>query len=284
MFFHLLSSFSTILSLPPLPSIPSSMQGLAFASAIGAFMYYLPARSVELANNAMVLGALVSFAAVMVGAAAHFDIPNLLQSDWTATVHGGLIPVLFVSCVYHNVVSTITMRLEGDRTRIRRVILLGSGLPIAMFIAYDAAVLGGGALDATSPAVAIFSVLAIATSFVGFVEGLTELFSDARATIGQGGRDRWPEFAATIAPPVVFASLSPDAFLRALDVAGTYGIAVLFGVIPAAMAWQTRRDKRTSEFQRYVGGGGAVLGVIAAVPFMLIGSRVWGMVSSVLGW
>ena len=38
---------------------------------------------------------------------------------------------------------------------------------------------------------------------------------------------------ASLLPPVVFGIAFPGAFFAALDVAGTYGVLLLFGVIPA---------------------------------------------------
>lgn len=42
-----------------------------------------------------------------------------------------------------------------------------------------------------------------------------------------------PYFAATLVPPVALAASNADVFFWALDVAGTYGIAVMFELLPA---------------------------------------------------
>ena len=47
-------------------------------------------------------------------------------------------------------------------------------------------------------------------------------------------------FVAAILPPTVLALSFPDIFFKALDYAGTYGVLLLFGLIPAAMAWSER--------------------------------------------
>lgn len=270
-----------------LPYISISSDGALFALAIGLPMLLAPARVVAQFNNLAVAAAALTFAAVVTPAlpGAHlFDI--LHSSHWLEAFDLGkpLIPVTFVSCVYHNVVSTVSMRLEGDRSKIRRAILIGSGIPIVMFILYDAVMLGttsyGSSVSSNSVAVtALFSALAIATSFVGFVEGLTELFADVRQTAGLKLKGRWPDFAATLVPPIGLSATSPDIFFKALDVAGTYGIAVLFGFIPAAMAWRNRSEEATKEFDRLVAGGNLLLAGIAAFPVALIANRVWGMLN-----
>jgi tyrosine-specific transport protein len=47
-------------------------------------------------------------------------------------------------------------------------------------------------------------------------------------------------YVASIAPPTLLALSFPDIFFKALDYAGTYGVLLLFGIMPAAMAWSER--------------------------------------------
>lgn len=245
-------------------------------------MYTLSSQRVQTINNVLVAAVIASFLSVLLGSAADLHLSNLLDRHWDMLTHGPLLPVLFVSCVYHNVVSTVTMRLEGDRSKIRNTILAGSLIPLFMFMAYDATMLASASALSHAPsnqlAVAAFSLLAIITSFIGFVEGLTELWADVRQTCFSSGllsKARWADFVATIVPPSVFAGLWPDVFLNALDAAGTYGIAVLFGGLPAAMAWRNRREERTKEFERAVGGGDAILALVGIIPVVLIAHKIW---------
>ena len=69
-------------------------------------------------------------------------------------------------------------------------------------------------------------------------------------------------------PPTVLAMSRPDIFLPALDTAGTFGITILFGIIPAACAWQLRRDD--AEAESFVPGGDAVLLVMAGLSAGII--------------
>lgn len=266
----------------PSVALPQVAAAALFASAIGGGMYALSAGTVERINNALVTGVMAAFTAVVLAAGTHVDAARLFSDiHWVPLMHGQIISVLFVSCVYHNVVSTITMRLEGDRRKIRRVILGGSALPLGMFLIYNAVILGSGGLgEQSGAAVAGFSLLAVATSFVGFVEGLTELWEDVRLSglresEGRVSETRYRNFLATLVPPVMFTAVSPDMFLQALDAAGTYGIAVLFGGLPAAMAWRNRRRDVTKGFSRLVGGGDFMLAAVAVIPVLLIGNKIW---------
>lgn len=284
------SLFAELLASLPLPlphPAPEAfgLNGLLFATGLGGTMYVASREAIEKLNTTLVFGVLLSFVAILVNGGTHIDIASLLPMHWDVVTKGELIPVLFVSCVYQNVIATISMRLEGDRSKIRRAVLIGSGIPVAMFVAYDAVIIGSGngmLSDNAHVAVQVFSLLAVATSFIGFVEALIELCADARQTVGIELRDRWPDFAATLIPPVIFAASTPDIFLKALDIAGTYGIAVLFGVLPAAMTWRNRDAELTQGFSRMVGGGKGLLAIVATLPLTLIGSRLWNVVNTAL--
>lgn len=264
---------------------PLGLNTLLFSMGLGGAMYLAPGKAIERLNITLVIGVIASFFAILVSGGTHIDVASLLPMHWDIVTKGQLIPVLFVSCVYQNVISTISMRLEGDRRKIRRAVLIGSGIPVAMFMAFDAVMMGsqnGMLPNSAHLAVELFSLLAVATSFIGFVEALTELCADARQSVGLKLPGRWPDFAATLVPPVVFAGSVPDVFLKALDIAGTYGIAVLFGVLPAAMAWRNRDAGMTQDFGRMVGGGKGLLAIVAAVPLTLIGSRLWEAITSAI--
>lgn len=93
----------------------------------------------------------------------------------------------------------------------------------------------------------MFSEAAIITSFIGFVIGLIDFLKDIfpsfekRGEDSEAGRKDLPLYALTILPPTGVAVLSdPTIFVRALDVAGTYGISFLFGILPAILAFKSR--------------------------------------------
>ncbi|GFP94243.1 tyrosine-specific transport protein [Phtheirospermum japonicum] len=54
------------------------------------------------------------------------------------------------------------------------------------------------------------------------------------------GQNRPLPYLLTLVPPLILSLLDPEIFFKALDFAGTYGVLVLFGVLPAAMSWSDR--------------------------------------------
>lgn len=83
-----------------------------------------------------------------------------------------------------------------------------------------------------------FSFLAVATSTIGFVLGMSDFVADGLQL--RAGRQQPVPYLLTLVPPYVLALAFPDVFFAALDAAGTYGVLVLFGIMPAAMVWSER--------------------------------------------
>ncbi len=183
----------------------------------------------------------------------------------------------------------VAASLEGDAAKIRTAIVAGTAVPLAMFLLWDAAILGGpgvggggsggadplaalqaggGALTALVPA---FSLLAIATSFIGFTLGLSDFLADA---LGEpSGPPRPLPYALTLGPPAACALLAKDVFVQALDAAGTFGVLVLFGALPAAMVWSERygANENTGLYPlRFLPGGKPALAATGAVAVAVI--------------
>lgn len=156
------------------------------------------------------------------------------------------------------------------------MISVGSLIPLCMFIVWNAVILGigsGGMEDvgqfdpvailrnsggnsAVSFLVSIFSESAIITSFFGFVVGLISFFNDAfreNRRLDESSK-KLVFYILTLVPPTIIAVLNPNIFLSALDSAGTFGISILFGLLPAVMALKLRNDE--SKLQLKGGNGG----------------------------
>jgi len=93
-------------------------------------------------------------------------------------------------------------------------------------------------------------------------------------------------YSLILFPPLAVAVVSPDIFFSALDNAGAFGICVLFGIVPAAMAaivrWRNeggreggREGEEGGEYLRLVPGGNVVLvGVGMVAAFVIVQKAV----------
>ncbi|KAJ9507695.1 hypothetical protein QJQ45_019121, partial [Haematococcus lacustris] len=353
--------------------LPSPLACTLFAVPLGLACYALPGRQLDALNNSLVAGVVAVFMALVLLVLPGVQPDTLWVANWGAVPH--TLPVMALAFVYQNVVPVVVKELEGDPGKIRASLLCGSLLPLAMFLVWEAVVLGSmgpaaattaaaaavagdplAALQASSPVarplVDSFSLLAIVTSFIGFCLGLTDFLEDilsprtrqpppslsqpgptpatsasnssSRSAGGTGGSGRqsgntissgtdsssevveegrsaignmkgWQPgpwrlalatvpmrqltYALTVLPPLLMACTSPQLFYAALDLAGTYGVMTLFGMLPAAMAWSQRLPRsqsRPATHTRLMAGGNAVLIGVGAIALAVIFNEVVG--------
>ncbi len=81
-------------------------------------------------------------------------------------------------------------------------------------------------------------------------------------------------YICTILPPTALALVQPDLFFSALDVAGTYGVLVLFGILPALMVYSERYGGTTLSQYQLVPGGRVVLGLVGGAAVMVIVNEI----------
>lgn len=174
-------------------------------------------------------------------------------------------PILFLSLVFQNIVPTVVTQLEADRMKITTALIAGTGVPLLMFLAWNAIILGNvvsipGALEnGVTPIaflqnegvggqmlgnlVGVFSELAVTTSLIGFIYGIIDGLTDVTNLPTKGpAYEKWKPalFAGTLLPPLLLSIGNPDIFYDALDFAGAFGVSTLFLVLPPLMVWKVR--------------------------------------------
>ncbi|GER55021.1 tyrosine-specific transport protein [Striga asiatica] len=124
------------------------------------------------------------------------------------------------------------------------------------------------------PIVDVFSLLAIATSYIGFVLGLSDFLADLLKL--PAGQNRPLPYLLTLIPPLILSLLNPEIFFKALDFAGTYGVLVLFGVLPATMSWSDRYSERweSTKIRVLVPGGKLSLSLVIGGAGLVILSQI----------
>ena len=243
---------------------------LAFAMLLGTTTYVSEPKVLDSINTSLVVAIVFSFTAILAMALSNFDASGLQLSDPSKAIF--CVPVVALAFVFHNIIPVVASNLEGDRKKIRNVILAGTSIPLVMFLLWNMAILGfhvdsdSGELDPlkllqsddkVGPYITVFSLLAVATSFIGFVLGLVDFIGDG-LKLPINTKNVLP-FALTLFPPTVFAILKPDIFMSALEYAGTYGVLGLFGVLPAGMAWRARKRDDLKHIPSMVPGGAPLL-------------------------
>ena len=179
--------------------MPDWVGTTTFTLLFGGMMYFAQEKLVEKLNNAFVAIVIASFLGILLLGATHFYPTQLLFQDWSALTPA--VSVMLVAMFYHNVVPVIVTQLEGDARKIRASIVIGSVIPLMMFLAWNAVILGsvssaavqdissgrtifdplqilrrGSAGKWLGILVSVFSEFAILTSFIGVVYSLLDFF------------------------------------------------------------------------------------------------------------
>ena len=277
--------------------LPTVAGPVLFSTVVGAVLAFGSDEQVATFNSAWVAVVAASFLGLLALAVPSVRLENLSHADWGRVLPA--LPIMLVALVYHNIVPTVSSQLRYDREAVSKAVVVGSGLPLLMFLLWNAVILGmtsPGSEDVDPLAglregaggpmvgilVGIFSEAAIITSFTGFVIGLLSFFEDAVGRRGEAenkgngnnkvsGRSSLGLYAAVIVPPAAVALLNPKIFDQALEVAGTYGISLLFGVLPVVLSTLQLRSSPGSEI--YLPGGLASRGVLLALVMGLVGGK-----------
>lgn len=231
-------------------------------------------------NRIFMLGLILSYFVLITIGLPHIDPVNLTPANWSAAF--AALPITIVSFGFQNLVPSLVRYLDRDVKKIRLSILLGSLIPLAIYLAWEALVLGlisqglegldeaqmatslirkaAGGLELVVTLAEAFAFFAIATSFMGNALSVQDFLSDQLGGSKFFGR-RGLLALLTCVPPLIFAYVHPYIFLEALGVAGSFSAALLFGLIPALMCLKGRKTQSAAEW-RFVGGTPLLLGLV----------------------
>jgi tyrosine-specific transport protein len=230
--------------------------GPAFFSGILGGLLALGSKStLDSLNNVFVVILLASFAVLIGIAFPEVDINNLSIQNYSEVVK--IFPVVLVALLHHSVIPFVCSRLQYDRKAITLSLIGGSFIPTLMFCLWNYVILGIGLGDSSdglstleannsslstviANLISVFSIAAIVTSFIGFFIGLKDVFKDMIKLENSKAKE-YTLASLILIPSTIIATLSPTIFESAIDVAGTYGITILFCALPALMAYNLRR-------------------------------------------
>jgi tyrosine-specific transport protein len=242
-------------------------------------------------NGGLLAALTLSFVLLLTGTLPNVQSASLAFADWPQILPA--LPVISLSFVYHNVVPILVRSLRGHAPSVRAALWQGTALPFAMYLLWEVAVLGSAApaagadpLSRSSPIISAFSLLAVATSYLGFVLSLSDMIAD----LGRGGRpDAEPrppgalagvpakQLLQAVLPPLAASILFPGVFLSALEVAGVFGALTLGGWLPGVMVLAERRKGGEREPSPLAPpGGDAAPALVAALAAATLLGDVFG--------
>jgi tyrosine-specific transport protein len=243
------------------------------------------------------VGLIGAYSLLIFMGSSHVDVNHLKHQDWSATFI--VIPAMIISFGFHNMVPTLTSYLNRDVKKLRLTLIIGSLIPLGIYIVWQALILGlvsvegeGGfrqalqqgdmATQALRNAIGaswivdvadLFAFFAIVTSFLGVALSFVDFLADG-LKIKKTPRGKILLCSLVIALPLVFALIYPKMFLLALSYAGSFGAVVLFGILPAAMVWSSRYYKKIKA-PCMLPGGKISLILIILCSLAIIGLQIY---------
>lgn len=263
--------------------LPRALGPLLFVLLFAPFIY-AGTRIVGKLNIYLMFGLAVFYCAFVVIGAREVQTELLLHRNWSLSLLA--LPIAFTAFAYQGIVPTLVHYLNRDAGRIRKSIWMGTTCALITYFVWQWLILGiipfegeAGLKEAlaqgqnavyplknhlNTPEIYLigrfFAFFALITSFFGVTLGLQDFLADG-LNIQKSPKGKALLLLLVFLPPLAISAYYPHLFLQALDYAGGYGVALLLGLLPVAMAWKMR--KLHPEQNRQLIGGDKLLALMA---------------------
>lgn len=267
----------------------SNLGGLLFCLLFGLLLY-LGTGAIDWFNRLLMFGLLISYVSLVAVGVSHVKPEFLAHHDWASVTL--VIPAVIVSFGFHNLVPSLTTYFQSDIKSLKWSIILGSAIPLLIYLIWEWIILGivplpdfkvalnqgEIATEALKNAVGAswvvdvaqaFAFFAIVTSFLSVSLSFADFLADG-LNIKKTPQGKVILALLVLVPPFVCALLYPTIFLIALNTAGGFGAVILFGILPALMVWRGRYSQELGRPQLVPGGKPLLVLIIAFAAWIVI--------------
>ncbi|NOH61413.1 aromatic amino acid transport family protein [Vibrio sp. RE88] len=271
----------------------SGMTSTVIFTIVVAAVVTIGTGTVDKVNRVLFTIKLIAMAMVLT-----FLAPNVTESYLLSMpVEQGLvvaaIPVIFTSFGFHGSIPAIVNYLDGNTPSLRKAIIVGSSIPLIIYVFWQIVTLGVVSQDALvdnqglsglistlstkvhqsglGQTIGVFADLALLTSFLGVSLGLFEFLGDS-FNKKKAASSRIVVGAITFVPPMGFALFYPQGFIMALGYAAI-ALAILAIFLPIMMVKKARIAEETQGGYQ-VFGGTAGLMISGTVGFVIIAAQL----------
>lgn len=268
--------------------LPEWVTALLF-TALFSVVVYNGIRTVDYVNRGLMFGKLGVYLLLVLMISPHIQLPAMHPNSFrTAT---GSLMILMTSFGFASIVPSLREYFKDDTQALRRVIWLGSFIPLVCYILWNLVIMGAlqhdgsqdvlmslghsehatsGLNEALNIAIhnpwisgffGFFTSICMITAFLGVSLGLFDFLADG-LKLKKTGHQGKATLLLTFLPPLAIVLVCPGIYLNALGYAGICCVILLL-LLPAMMAWQGRRMADSDEVLMLPGGNVVLMGVIA---------------------
>lgn len=261
-----------------------------------SLVVYGGVRSVDYVNRGLMFGKLGIYSLLVVIISPHISSINL-QGGIPETITQSIM-ILIASFGFASLVPVLRVYFKGNVVVLRKLILIGSLIPLVCYILWNAVIMGtvsaegenglasltwsehaiSGLANALSSAVNnawimvffdIFTSICMLTAFLGVSLGLSDFLSDG-LHLQKAGYQGKCTLLLTFIPPLLLVLINPGIYLLAMNYAGICCVILLL-LLPASMAWRSRTNPgKLFPVANLVPGGYISLILITGVALALL--------------
>jgi tyrosine-specific transport protein len=269
--------------------LPNWVTSTAF-TALFSLIVYKGIHSVDFVNRGLMFGKLGVYVVLVAIISPHVSTQGL--TGGSAQAFTGSLMILITSFGFASIVPSLRDYFQDDAQSLRKVILLGSLIPLFCYIIWDAVIMGVVAREGDNGLVALmnsdhatsgltqalshsieshwingffgfFTSICMITAFLGVSLGLFDFLADGLG-LKKSGHQGKSTLALTFVPPLLVVLINPGIYLSALSYAGICCVILLL-LLPSIMAWKGRKHCALAQGHLVPGGNTALaaLGLIA---------------------
>ena len=116
-------------------TVPTWMGSLLFTLLFGVVIY-VGTRPVDYLNRLLMAGLIVTYCVLIFLGSFHVNSEFLMLRQWRYSF--AAIPVLIISFGFHNMIPSLADYFKGDLRRLRLTVLVGSILPLLIYLVWEA--------------------------------------------------------------------------------------------------------------------------------------------------
>ncbi len=276
-------------------TLPKWFGPLPFLLLFG-FCVYLGTKPVDYINRALMLGLVATFLTVIFVGAPGVRESNLSFVAWDFVWPS--VAIIVASFGYHIIIPSLAYYLGYKVNLLKKALFWGGVIPLVVYVIWEIIVLGVipasgpqsfvtlsqspqsevaliSILNANLPLINIseilrfFSYFAILTSFLGVTLSLSDFLADG-FKIKKNAKGRFLITLLTFLPPLFFSLSFSNVFVSALKY-GAIFVAILLGILPAAIVWSGRyRLRLESKFKVFGGRPLLILVILVSLAVIIL--------------
>lgn len=280
-------------------SIPFSLNAVLFTAVFGLVVYG-GMKAVDYLNRSLMFVKLGVYFLLIVLISPFIKMQTLHGGQIKAIT--GSLMILMSSFGFASIVPSLREYFQDDISSLRRVIIIGSLIPLFCYIIWNAVIMGviekGGeqglvALTTSDHATSgltqalsyhihnswisgffgFFSSICMVTAFLAVSIGLFDFLADG-FSLGKKGAEGKGVLAMTFIPPLAVVLLKPGIYLHAMSYAGICCVILLL-LLPSLMAWRARQQSQEDAMLFLVPGGTIMLSLTGCIALCFLAIAVF---------